>query len=898
MNTISIFQPAALTGSRGKLTILEEVRARAWIDDLFAKVEIEQRYRNTEATDIEAVYTFPVAMDAVLLGFELEINDHTISGTVMKKQESEEKYEDAIDRGDSAGLLEKISPGLYSVSIGNLRPGETATIRYRYGQFLRWNGDRVRFTMPTTIAPRYGSPEKAGLKPHQTPEYTFDAERSFHLEILVRGVLQNARLSSPSHDLCIEQLRGETLVTLGGVPKLDRDAVLEARTQKTDVAGALVAPDENGWVALASFRPEFPKDTKLAPRAVLIVVDCSGSMSGDSITQAREALERILDNLREGDVFDIIAFGSNHHALFDGSVQAVSPSSLAKARTYVRQLGANMGGTETGRALEAAYHTRKIEKLPKDLLLITDGHIWDNGIRERAKESGFRIFPIGIGVASAESALSTLAEATRGACEFVSPRENIAERIHRHFQRMYTALADSVSVHWSATPRQCLPDTPRIVYDGDTLHIFAWFDQKPSGAARLEISVAGGQTFSQEAPLQEFYCDRAGEVANNGRPPGTLARMAAADRIAKASEAEENQAIAIKYQLVSPWTNYIVEHLREAGQKADGQPALCKVPQQIAAGWHGLGSVHTLAYQARDIGFRASGRSALHNTRISNPSTMHYISRIPELRSRASLHQSDHSNDRPEPWQLNQFNQDTLSLVAWQLVLHKLAKTGTRLSYYDFRRILVTAIKGEPLPRGDLADVAAPGMCMEWITRVLHQPLLVHPDSGLIKRFWMHLSMGNLPAEGNIQRKSGGHTEAIVVATAKLLAWNELIAQGCTLRFAVLVHDKATAEYLLLELDTAVDPEPDQCTWELDRIGYVMTGTDGNGIRRFSWSDPWDQFKIGLLVPSTAHLLRLDDNAMKGGAEFLESGGKTGACPVWEKIELAPLSDQKSQQAG
>ena len=912
MNTI--FTPAVLTGPRGELIILEKVCARARIDDLFAKVEIEQRYRNTEETDIEAVYTFPVAMDAVLLGFELEINGHAISGTVMKKQESEERYEDAIDRGDSAGLLEKTSPGLYSVSIGNLRPGETATIRYRYGQFLRWNGNRVRFTMPTTIAPRYGDPEAAGLKPHQTPEHTFDAQRSFHLEISVRGILKDANLSSPSHTPHIVPMREHTVIALGGVTAMDRDVVIEAKTQNPNVARALVARDREGWVGLASFRPEIPEDTKPAPRAVVIIVDCSGSMNGDSITLARDALERILDSLHEGDVFDIIAFGSDHHALFDGRVKPVSPSSLAKARAYVRQLDANMGGTKIGKALQAAYRTGEISGLQTDLLLITDGQIWDKDIVKHAKKSGCRIFPVGIGVSPTESFLSKLAGATGGVCEFVSPREDIAARIHRHFQRLYCAKTDSASISWPEEPRQNLPDTLKTVYDGDTLHVFAWFDQKPQGEARLTINVPKGQPIYQNAPVQEFNNDDAEKAARRDRGPGTLARMAAAHRIAENPETPENADLALAYQLISPWTNYIVEHVREDGQKADGQPALRKIPQEVAAGWHGIGSAVKFRSSRAHPHRRVPGTGpVLSAPSAPEPSRMRYMIFSPKEtfglrpafanRTNMDVNQPPHS-DSPvsEPWPLNEFDEKALSLIAWQITMRQIQANKRRIGHPYLRQILATAINGKPLSRNNLADVVAPDMGMEWITRVLHQPLLVHPDGKLIEPFWIQLPVADLQSGDRLpdDKKTNIYPE---IGKAMLDAWKTLIGQGCKLRFAVLVCDAEARQYLLFELDTTLNADPDQFKWEVDEAGEVdqisnvsgakfLVGKDKDKIWRFSWGwsgEPlvWRNLKFGLQVPATAHLLRLDAEAMEKAKNYLQSNGKQGACPVWKKIELA-----------
>ncbi|MBC6439345.1 MAG: VWA domain-containing protein [Rhodospirillales bacterium] len=588
---MSVSAAAILKGVRGEAIVLEEVSAEASINDLMAEVTVTQRYRNPEATNIEAVYTFPLPLDGVLLGFEVEIGDRKLAGVVVEKAEGERRYEEAITDGDAAVLLEQAEPGLYTASVGNLLPGEAATIRFRYGLLLRWNGDRIRFAMPTTIAPRYGNPASAGLLPHQAPEYAFDAERAFSLRMAVRGLLKDARFNSPSHSVSVAPEAEATIIALTGAPAMDRDFVLEACLSRSEAASALVARDLDGWVALASFRPEVPVASHDERRSVKIVVDCSGSMGGDSIAQARDALERILDGLRASDLFEIISFGSSHRALF-GRETPVSETTLAQARRFVRALDADMGGTEIGAALDAAYGARDEADLPCDLLLITDGAAWNSDeVIARAKRSGHRIFTVGVGSAVAEHLVRGLAEATGGACEFVAPREDMAIRVHRHFQRMYAPRAKSAGIRWPAAPLRSMPNPLQTVYGGDTLHVFSWFAEKPAGTVTLDVTLADGRTVSHETEVLSF--DEGPTVpGSEGASPSTLARLAAAQRVFGMNDPNEATELAVSYQLMSQWTNYVVVHVRAEGEKADHLPEIHKVPQVVAAGWHGMGTVH------------------------------------------------------------------------------------------------------------------------------------------------------------------------------------------------------------------------------------------------------------------------------------------------------------------
>lgn len=583
---------AALVSSDGEAFALEEVRAEAVIDGLLAEVTVTQRYRNPEATNVEAVYTFPLPLEGVLLGLEVEIGDRRLAGVVVEKTEAERRYEDAITDGDAAVLLEQAEPGLYTASVGNLMPGERAMIRFRFGLLLRWNGDRVRFAMPTTIAPRYGDPLAAGLDPHQAPTYAFDAERAFGVRVAVRGVLRGARFNSPSHGISVAQEDDATFIALTGTPAMDRDFILEARIAQPEVDAALVARDFEGWVALASFRPEIPLAGHRQPRSVKIVIDCSGSMNGDSIAQARVALERILDGLHSDDRFEVIAFGGSTRAFF-GRETPVSERTLAEARHFVRTLDADMGGTEIAAALEAAYRSRGESALPRDLLLITDGEVWNSGdVIERASRSGHRIFTIGVGSAVQESFVRGLAVATGGACEFVSPREDMAERIHRHFQRMYAPGAQSATIHWPAAAVHNEPRSIETVHGGDTLHVFAWFAEKPQGEAALEVTLADGRVIRQKARIAAIEEHLTETPPSSTAALPALARIGAARRILAIDDARAGTELSIRYQLMSRWTNCVVVHIRADADKAEDLPNIVRIPQVLAAGWHGIGTIH------------------------------------------------------------------------------------------------------------------------------------------------------------------------------------------------------------------------------------------------------------------------------------------------------------------
>ncbi len=296
----------------GQNIALQSVNVEVSFSNLFYDTIMTQAYRNLENTPIEAVYTFPLTSGAVLLGMDVMIGGRNLQGVVVARSSAEEQYEKAIINGDAAIMLEQIQPGLYTMNVGNIVAGEEVRVQIRYAELYLWQGNSLRFHLPTTIAPRYGHPEKAGLQPHQIPEHDLLAENRFQLRLTLAGVLALAQLDCPSHPIVVAESIGTTIVTLAtGAAGMDRDFILNISMPQAATDTVLFDRDfDGGWAVLASFAPRLPAPGKIPPKSIKIVVDCSGSMNGDSIVQARQAISDILEQLRPEDYFNIIAFGS------------------------------------------------------------------------------------------------------------------------------------------------------------------------------------------------------------------------------------------------------------------------------------------------------------------------------------------------------------------------------------------------------------------------------------------------------------------------------------------------------------------------------------------------------------------------------------------------------------
>ncbi|NBQ89738.1 MAG: VWA domain-containing protein, partial [Betaproteobacteria bacterium] len=145
---------------------MQGVHAEGRLDGLMLAMTLRQRYRNDSQDNIEAVYTFPLAHGATLTGLEVRIGGKRLRAQVIAAPEARERFEDAIDAGDTPVMVEQTGTGLYTANLGNLLPGESLDIELEYAQLLRFEQGRIRLTVPTVIAERYGNPKGPGrLRP-------------------------------------------------------------------------------------------------------------------------------------------------------------------------------------------------------------------------------------------------------------------------------------------------------------------------------------------------------------------------------------------------------------------------------------------------------------------------------------------------------------------------------------------------------------------------------------------------------------------------------------------------------------------------------------------------------------------------------------------------------------
>lgn len=536
-------------------TPLSNTRLDVTLLDLVAEYTVTHQFSNAGREAIEAIYSFPVPLDAAFLDMQATLAGETRNAQVLPARRATRDYDDAISQGDSAVLIEQVESGLLCVSLGNLKPGEQGEIVLRFAASLRVADRTARFSLPCVLRPRYGH---CTLDEIVAPTHDFAVEHPMQASIRVFGLLAEAPVQCASHPARFMRRDGalELQIDQG---MLDRDVVVNFDLQ-TDLApsGRLIV-DGEGTIGMISFVVPPAQGEEALPMDLCLLLDGSGSMNGDAIAQSRAALQAVAGALREDDRIQVIRFGSTTVPMFRRPLQATERVRDALGE-LVGTVEADLGGTEIGEALEQAIQNLKAvqgNERSAAIVLVTDGAV-SPGMLMHAKAEAvaaqIRIFVVAVGGAAGTEALEPLAAATGAVLERAVPAEPINQCVMRQFRRARQPSSAAIKIDWGAEDARTLP--VRVVYPGDAATAFAML---PS-TVRLDVKVNLSTT---NAPLRLH-------LAGPQQSPG-LRAIAGSLAYSHAARADK-EALALRYGLLTPQTSAVLVKVRVDGDKIKGMP--------------------------------------------------------------------------------------------------------------------------------------------------------------------------------------------------------------------------------------------------------------------------------------------------------------------------------------
>ena len=542
-------------------------RVNVTIEQQVATTRVDQIFRNDSDWSLEGTYIFPLPEEAAIGEFSMWIDGEKVEGQLYTREEARRIYDEIVRRRLDPALLEYIGRDLFQASIFPIDPGDTRRVIIEYSQILPVDNGLVQYVYPL-------STEKFSARPLEDVSVTVNIKSREAIKAVY----------SPSHPVSID--RGSDFSALAGWEarnvKPDTDFVLYYTVSSADLGLNLLSfrqASEDGFFSML-IAPSIEVD-EVIEKDVVLVLDTSGSMEGEKMRQAKDALAFVLDHLNPDDRFNVVAFSTGVRSFSD---RPEPLSAVEEAKRFVDDLRAE-GSTDINRALlEAIAGLEDVNfgpARPVIIIFLTDG-LPTSGVTEpdlilhnieQATSSNVRIFPFGVGDDVDTFLLDSMAGEQRGTSAYVRPGQRVDEAVSGFYAKVSTPVLADVSLRVNGVRIEDtypfpLPD----IFAGTQLIVAGRYRAGGPATVTMEGTVNGrletlrfdDLTFRDEGG-QDFIprlwaTRKIGHLLNQIRLHGESKE--AVDQIVK---------LSIRYGIITPYTSFLVEEpddaLTEAGRE-------------------------------------------------------------------------------------------------------------------------------------------------------------------------------------------------------------------------------------------------------------------------------------------------------------------------------------------
>ncbi|XP_073688686.1 von Willebrand factor A domain-containing protein 5A-like [Garra rufa] len=507
---------------------LKSISVEVGVQDHVATVSSTLQYVNEEERPLEALFVFPLPADAAVCHFSAKIGEQEIVAEVQDRESARDQYDDAVSSGQQAFLLEESaeSPDVFKLSVGCLSAGQNAAVTIIYVTELAVQDDHsLRFCLPAVLNPRYtpagttaaASGSDAGI----VSEISSGCGAVPYTLTLSVHVSSPKPISKLESNCTLDPLvfvnsdHTQATVNLSPGHMFDKDVELFVFYQDTHQPSAIVeagvATSPSGSlmrdpVVMISLYPEFPEQVMsslVTQGEFVFVIDRSGSM-GDMmyhgkgaqmrIESAKDTLLLLLKSLPMGCYFNIYGFGSDFESFFPQSVE-YSQDTIDQALKRVKEMQADMGGTEILQPLKHIYSQPCHPDQPRQLFIFTDGEVGNTkAVLDLVKSHAHshRCFSFGIGEGASAALITGMAREGSGHAQFITDTDRMQPKVMQSLRFALQPAVVNISVDWTL-PDGVTVDTLsppiNVLFQGQRTLIYAQLKGKSSGCSEGTVTV-------------------------------------------------------------------------------------------------------------------------------------------------------------------------------------------------------------------------------------------------------------------------------------------------------------------------------------------------------------------------------------------------------------------------
>ncbi|MGE0784248.1 MAG: VWA domain-containing protein [Sandaracinaceae bacterium] len=544
---------------------LTEERVGAVIDGQHATTELVQVFSNQTGARLEGRYVLRPSMDARVEGFAYYIGEERIQGEILERGQANAVYTAVTQRRRDPAILEQTADGEFAFRVFPIEPGENKRIETTFSEWLPQRSGEVTYRVPLPSA-------LAGI------------------DITIRDP-RARRVRSTSHDIDVEAIPGG--VHVRGRARRDGGDELVLRWNIDETAWAPNAyvhrdDQQDGYFMLTLAAPPGFED-RVAPKDVTLVLDRSGSMTGEPISRAREAAADVIRRLAPHDRVNVIAFDDDVDPLYQVP-RPVDAETRADALSYVAQLHPG-GGTDIAYALAAAFSAQDVPSArPHVVIFLTDGQSEAGPalVVAQREQRDVRVFTVGLGDGVNRALLSRLAAVKRGTFTYIERAERLEADVGHLYAQISRPLLVGVSLDVEgASATRVYPRSLPDLFVDDELVISGRF----RGTSEALSFVVRGTLGDRPVELRTS----ASAAATGPRPwVGRRWAISRVDHLMEQIQLEgetpelrgEVVSLALAYRFVTPYTAFLAIPAREVTPEAANVLDAARAQREQAVATH------------------------------------------------------------------------------------------------------------------------------------------------------------------------------------------------------------------------------------------------------------------------------------------------------------------------
>jgi Ca-activated chloride channel homolog len=556
---------------------VSELIVHADIHNQVATVNVSQTIRNVSGREVEVELLFPLPAAGAIQNFILMVDGKEVPGALLNRDEARSIYEGIVRRKQDPALMEYAGYGLYRTSVFPVPAGRTRTISLKYTILCSQKGGNIQF-----------------IYPFGTQKFSNDRIGKIQFTAAITSDKELRNIFSPSHKIHLDRTVPKKVMVswteLNSMPMQDFKLYFTPSSQEVSVSlMSYMAPQESAGSFLMLINPDIKvKADQRTPKDVMIVIDKSGSMSGQKMEQAKNAAAFIINNLNSEDRFNMVVYESSVN-LFQNKMIPYSPDAIRDALAYVKTISAS-GGTNINEALTRALSFTSAGARPQYILFLTDGmptvgetnegRIASNALA--ANKHKTRIYSFGVGYDVNARLLDRISADHGGSVTYVKPGENLEVAVSEFYKSIQTPVLTDITLEIvSAMVSDVYPVRIPDFFEGSQIEIAGRYARpgktkvilkgKSNGEEKrfeYEVVLSGKGDNPEYAHIESIWATRKigfliDQIDLHGQNPELVGSLTELSR---------------KYGIITPYTSFLA---REDVNMYDTQITIQQTSQQL-----------------------------------------------------------------------------------------------------------------------------------------------------------------------------------------------------------------------------------------------------------------------------------------------------------------------------